>query len=62
MIVNGQQANATLKVIEASARFLNAEHKNIKTNTQEVSDKSKLLLELNNKMFEICNQTRGGKD
>ena len=40
VILNGQQANATLKEIEASARALNAELKGLKTNTQEFADKS----------------------
>ena len=43
VILNGQQANATLKEIEASARALNAELKGLKTNTQEFADKSKQL-------------------
>ena len=41
VILNGQQANATLKEIEGSARALNAELKGLKTNTQEFADKSK---------------------
>jgi len=58
VILNGQQANATLKEIEASARALNAELKNIKTNTQEFADKSKQLQELNTRLAEIRSQTR----
>ena len=58
VILNGQQANATLKEIEASARALNSELKNIKTNTQEFADKSKKLQELNTKLADIRSQTR----
>jgi len=58
VILNGQQANATLKEIEASARALNAELKNIKTNTQQFADKSKQLQELNTRLAEIRSQTR----
>ncbi|MCX6249135.1 MAG: hypothetical protein NTX61_00130 [Bacteroidetes bacterium] len=47
VILNGLQANATLKEIEASAWALNAELKGLKTNTQEFADKSKKLQELN---------------
>lgn len=35
VILNGQQANATLKEIEGSARALNAELKGLKKNTHE---------------------------
>ncbi len=58
VILNGQQANATLKEIEASARALNAELKGLKTNTQEFADKSKKLQELNTKLADIRSQTR----
>jgi len=62
VILNGQQANATLKEIEASARTLNAELKGLKTNTQEFADKSKQLQELNTKLAEIRSQTRAVGD
>ena len=58
VILNGQQANATLKEIEASARALNAELKGLKTNTQEFADKSKKLQELNTRLADIRSQTR----
>jgi len=58
VILNGQQANATLKEIEASARGLNAELKGLKTNTQEFADKSKKFQELNTKLTDIRSQTR----
>jgi hypothetical protein len=58
VILNGQQANATLKEIEGAARALNAELKGLKTNTQEFADKSKQLQELNTRLAEIRSQTR----
>ena len=62
VILNGQQANATLKEIEGSARALNAELKGLKTNTQEFADKSKQLQELNTRLGEIRSQTRAVGD
>ena len=62
VILNGQQANATLKEIEGSARVLNAELKGLKTNTQEFADKSKQLQELNTRLAEIRSQTRAVGD
>ncbi len=62
VILNGQQANATLKEIEGSARALNAELKGLKTNTQEFADKSKQLQDLNTRLAEIRSQTRAVGD
>ena len=62
VILNGQQANATLKEIEGSARALNAELKGLKTNTQEFADKSKQLQQLNTRLAEIRSQTKAVGD
>jgi len=58
VILNGQQANATLKEIEAAARALNSELKNCKTGTQEFADKASKLQELNTKLGEIRKSTK----
>ena len=43
VILNGQQANATLKEIEAAARAVNAELKGMKTGTEAFAAKAKEL-------------------
>ena len=58
VILNGQQANATLKEIEAAARALTSELKNCKTGTQEFADKASKLQELNTKLGEIRKSTK----
>jgi len=62
VILNGEQANATLKEIEAAARALNSELKNCKTGTQEFADKSAKLQDLNTKLAEIRKSTKAVGD
>jgi len=62
VILNGEQANATLKQIEASARALNSELKNCKTGTQEFADKAERLQDLNTKLSDIRKSTKAVGD
>lgn len=53
VILNGQQANATLKEIEASARALNAQLRLLPVNSKEFADKSADLQKVRTRMSEI---------
>jgi len=62
VILNGQQANATLKEIEAAARAFTSELKNCKTGTQEFADKAAKLQDLNTRLAEIRKSTKAVGD
>lgn len=59
VIIKGQQANATLREIQASARVLRAELAKLPVNSKEFADKSKDLAQINKRLKSINDDVKG---
>ncbi len=62
IIIKGQQSNATVKQIEASARALSAQLKHLPTDSQKFIEKSKELAQVNTRLKSIRDEVRGVGD
>lgn len=59
IIIKGQQANASIKEMQASVRLLNAELNKLPTNSHEFVEKSKKLQEVNGRLTAVKNDVKG---
>lgn len=59
IIIKGQQSNATVKQIEASARALSSQLKQLPTDSQKFIDKTKELQQVNGRLKSIRDEIKG---
>jgi len=59
IIIKGQQSNASIKQIEASARALSGQLKTLPTDSQKFIDKSKELQQVNTRLKSIRDEIKG---